>query len=169
MIHGHGHGPPWHTLLLIIASVMIAACAQPEPDSASLASVRTEVEDVVWTFHAADTAMNAESVVGLLWPDYEMLVDGQRLSFEEVAQGSREFMSGLRSFHTVWSDLEILPLSPDLAIASFIFRDSIVTADGQVIQSRGPTTLLWERRNGEWRMRFGDADHYPISPPSGAG
>lgn len=162
MIHGHGPAPQWRRWFLVIAFVVVAACARPEPDSVSLTSVRADVEAVVWAFHAADTAMDAESVVRLLWPDYEMLVDGQRLSFEEVAQGSREFMSSLRSFHTVWSDLEILPLSPDLAIASFVFRDSIVTADGRVIQSRGPTTLLWERRNGEWRMRFGDADHYPI-------
>ncbi len=27
-------------------------------------------------------------------------------------------------------------------------------------ESQGPTTFLWVRRNGEWRLRFGEADHY---------
>lgn len=169
MVRAHGHGFPSLTGLLVTALAWMAACAQPQSDPADLDTVRADVEALVWTFHAADTAMDAEAVIGMLWPDYEMLVDGQRLSFEDVAQGSREFMSSLRSFHTAWTDLEILPLSDDLAIASFVFRDSILTDDGQLIQSRGPTTLVWERRDGEWRMRFGDADHYPISPPSAAG
>lgn len=169
MMHGHPVGLPMRVALLLMAMAWAAACARPEQEPPDLASVRAEVEALVWTFHAADTARSAEAVIGLLWPDYEMLVDGQRLSFDDVAQGSREFMSSLRSFHTVWSDLEVLPLSTDLAIASFVFRDSILTADGQLIQSRGPTTLVWERRDGEWRMRFGDADHYPLSSPAGEG
>lgn len=169
MIQGRGQDPPCRTGLLLAAFALVAACAQPEPKPDGLASVRAEVEALVWTFHAADTAMDAEAVIGMLWPDFEMLVDGERLSFEQVAQGSREFMSSLRSFHTVWSDLEVLPLSPDLAITSFIFRDSLLTAEDQLLQSRGPTTLLWERRGGEWRIRYGDADHYQISLPSGAG
>jgi len=158
MIKGRGQALPCRTGLLIAAFALVAACAQPESKPDDLASVRADVEALVWTFHAADTAMDAEAVIGMLWPDFEMLVDGERLSFEQVAQGSREFMSSLRSFHTVWSDLEVLPLSPDLAITSFIFRDSILTAEGQLLQSRGPTTLLWERRGGEWRITTSDLD-----------
>jgi len=107
--------------------------------------------------------MDAASVVGLLWPDYEMLVDGERLDFGQVAEGSRTFMASLQESRVEWTDLRVVPLSTDLAVASFIFRDSVVTVSGEVIQSRGPTTLVWERRGTEWRMRFGDADHYPMS------
>lgn len=169
MIHGHGPGVAWRAVSLGTALGLAAACAQTDREPADLESVRADVEALVWSFHAADTARNAEAVIGLLWPDYEMLADGQRLSFEEVAEGSRQFMAGLRSFHTVWSELEVLPLSADLAISSFIFRDSILTADGHLIRSRGPTTFLWERRAGVWRIRFGDADHYPIPSPPDAG
>jgi len=143
------------------------ACAPSTPDREPLAAVRTAVEAKVWAFHAADTARDAETIVGMLWPDYEMLVDGQRVSFEAVPRGARQFMAGLRSFHTVWSDVKVVPLSEELAIASFIFRDSIVGADGGLTQSRGPTTFVWEKRRGEWRLRFGDADHYPVVPQGG--
>ena len=164
-----GYGVRCHIGSLVVASTLVTACGAPDPENIDLASVRDEIEALVWTFHAADTAMDAEAVIALLWPDYEMLVDGQRLSFDAVSEGSREYMASLESFNTIWTDLEIIPLSPDFAVSSFAFRDSIVTAAGDVIQSQGPTTLIWARRNAEWRIRFGDADQYPITPTQGAG
>lgn len=149
----------------IIAFGAFQACGVPEPATdhpGDLARVTAEVEAAVWAFHAADTARDAERVINLLWPDYEMLVDGQRLDHAQVAAGSRSFMPSLSLFHTVWTDLRIIPLSPDAAISSFHFRDSIVTRSGEVIESQGPTTFVWVRRGGEWRVRFGDADHYPV-------
>lgn len=151
---------PW-----IIAFATLQACGVPEPaadNPADRARVTSEVEAAVWAFHAADTARDAEGVINLLWPDYEMLVDGQRLDHAQVMAGSRSFLPSLDLFHTVWTDLRIIPLSRDAAISSFLFRDSIVTRAGEVIESQGPTTFLWVRRGGEWRLRFGDADHYPI-------
>lgn len=53
-------------------------------------------------------------------------------------------------------------LSESHAISSFVFRDSIVTSAGELLQSQGPTTLIWERREGVWKLLFGDADHYGI-------
>lgn len=158
------NGRRWLVAGLLSVAAFEVGCTHQDQTRPGLASVRDEIETRVWTFHAADTAMNAEAVIGLLWPDYEMLVDGQRIGFDEVAQGSREFMASLESFATTWTGLQITPLSRDIAISSFQFRDSIVTSSGEVLQSRGPTTLVWERRNGEWRVRFGDADHYPVTP-----
>jgi hypothetical protein len=143
---------------------------QPPPEEAplDLSGVKDVVTALVWAFHAADTARNAAAIIALLWPEYEMLVDGRRTNYAEVAAGSREFMAGLERFHTTWTDLRVIPLSPDLAISSFLFEDSIVASSGPVTRSRGPTTLLWERRNGQWRIRFGDADHYPLAPGTDA-
>ena len=154
---------------IVVAGMLWAGCANA-PDVAeesrtdALSRVSEEVEAAVQLFHRADTAMDAEAVIGLLWPDYTMLVDGVRVSYEDVARGSREFMASLDLFHTEWTDLQIRPLGPDAAIASFQFRDSIVTAAGDIIRSRGPTILVWQRREGQWRLVFGDADHYPIDP-----
>ena len=134
------------------------------PGAADLASVAAEVEAAVWAFHAADTARDAEAVIGLLWPEYDMLVDGVRVGYDEVVEGSRSFMPSLELFHTDWTDLRITPLGADAAVASFQFRDSIVTKTGELIRSQGPTTFVWQRRNGEWRLLHGDSDHYPIDP-----
>lgn len=123
-----------------------------------------EVEAAVWAFHAADTARNAEGVSDLLWPEFTMLADGARLSFAQVTTGSREFMGSLELFHTEWTDVEVILMGDDAALSSFVFRDSIITIAGELIQTCGPTTLVWQRRGGEWKVLFADADHYPIQP-----
>lgn len=106
--------------------------------------------------------MDAEAVVGLLWPEYGMLVDGTRIGYDEVVLGAREFMPSLALFHTEWTDVRITPLGPNAAVASFQFRDSIITMAGEMIRSRGPTTFVWQRRAAEWRLLYGDSDHYPV-------
>ena len=159
-----------HTLLAhytLLAAGLAAACT-PVPDqvptSADQSRVADEVRAAVWAFHAADTARDAEAVIGLLWPDYSMLVDGARLGYDQVVAGSRDFLTSIALFHTQWSDLQVTPLSQDAAVASFQFRDSIITKAGQLIRHRGTTTFVWQRRDGEWRLLFADADHHPVAP-----
>jgi hypothetical protein len=159
--------PPW--ALCSIACLTWAGCSAPSKELAEEsppdeATVIAEVEAAVWAFHAADTALDAEGVIDLLWPEYTMLADGTRLSYEDVVTGSRSYMASLELFHTVWTDLEITPIGPDAALSSFQFRDSIITVAGELIRNQGPTSFVWERRNGEWRVVYGDADHYPIDP-----
>lgn len=153
-----------------VIGVSAAACGEPSTQTgqatppADLANVTAEVEAALWRFHAADTAKNAEGVINLLWPDYTMLVDGARLGYADVVAGSRAFMATLVLFHTEWTDVQIIPLSPNAAVTSFQFADSIVTLAGVLTQSRGPNTFVWQKRDGEWRVLFADADHYPAEP-----
>ena len=119
-----------------------------------------DVEKAVWDFHAADTSRNAANVIDLLWPEYTMLVDGNRVNFQDVANGSIQFMQQLELFQTEWSDLDIIPLSSEIVISSFKFRDSIITKKGEVIETHGPTTMIWQKRAGIWKAIYGDSDHY---------
>lgn len=145
--------------LVFVAVVSGLACRGSSGDPAR---VRAEVEAAVWAFHAADTARDAEAVVALLWPDYTMLADGNRLTYAEPAEGSRTFMASLVLFHTEWTDLQVVPLGPDAAVASFAFRDSLITNAGELIRNRGTTTFVYQRRNGQWRVLFADPNHRPI-------
>lgn len=157
---------------LAVVGIWIAlapvGCGDAGPGRAPIvfdsAAVASEVEAAVWAFHAADTARDAQGVLALLWPDYEMLVDGGHSTYADIAATSPDFMASLETFHTEWTDVEVIPISRDAALSHFTFRDSIVTESGEVTRARGPTTFLWERRGGEWRVRFGDADHYPVEP-----
>lgn len=158
----------WILLVCMALGLSSLACDGTDNDtSEDLQDPRLvvqQVESVVWAFHAADTARNAEGVIDLLWPEFTMLVDGRRLTYPEVVEGSREFMATLESFHTEWSDLEIVPVGNDAAVSSFVFRDSIVTRAGEVDRAHGPTTFVWQKRAGEWRVLFTDADHYRDGP-----
>ena len=158
----------WILLVCVALGLSSVACEGTDYDtSEDLQDPRLVVEQVeaaVWAFHAADTARNAEGVIELLWPEFTMLVDGRRLTYPEVAAGSREFMATLESFHTEWSELEIVPLGSDAAISSFVFRDSIVSRAGEVDRAHGPTTFVWQKRAGEWKVLFADADHYREGP-----
>ncbi|MEM8484428.1 MAG: nuclear transport factor 2 family protein [Bacteroidota bacterium] len=121
-----------------------------------------EVQAALDAFHTADTSMHAQGVIDLLWPEYTMFADGARVGYEDVVDGSKAFMGSLTFFQTTWSDIQIIPLAPDLAISSFVFRDSILKQDGTLLQSKGPNSFVWQKRAGEWRVLYGDADHYPI-------
>ena len=153
------------TIGLILTSLTILSCGNKSenPDLPGYeATVIQEVENAVWAFHSADTARNATAVVNLMWPECNMLIDGKRMAYEDLAAGSRAFMPSLDVFDTEWTDLQVIPISSTSAISSFLFRDSIVTKEGAVIQSKGPNTFLWQKRGDEWRVLYGDADHYPI-------
>ena len=56
-----------------------------------------------------------------------MFVDGDRMEYAEMAAGTNDFLGNLELFDTEWTDLRIIPLDKDHAVASFLFRDSIVT------------------------------------------
>jgi len=150
---------------LLLCVLLVSSCQKlsnvSEVDSRDLSYVINEIETVVWALHTADTSMNAEGVIDLLWPEASMLIDGNRMSYEEISDGSRQFMKGLTLFHTEWNDLQIIPVTENAAISSFIFIDSIVNNQGSITQAQGPNTFMWIKRKDEWKIIFGDADHYP--------
>ncbi|MEM1322446.1 MAG: nuclear transport factor 2 family protein [Bacteroidota bacterium] len=151
--------------LIIIACIallsLITSCQKrvdnPKNDVAELIK---QVEQRVHEFHKADTSLNAEGVVDLLWPEFTMLVDGNRIAYQDVKTGTKAYMASLNTFHTEWKDLKIIPVGNRCAISSFIFSDSIVSKDGTVTKSNGPNTFVWEKRDDEWKVIYGDADHY---------
>lgn len=156
-------------LILPLVGASLTSCTESgnepqQPAAPDLVSVTAEVEARVWSFHAADTALDADALVDHFWPDFYMLVDGKRADYEDMVVGSHDILGNLDLFATEWSDLRITPLDSDHAIASFVFRDSIITNDGKLIETQGPTTLIWERRSGSWGIVYADADHYPIDP-----
>ena len=151
---------------VIIPLTVFFSCQKFSPDTSSdsidTEQVIMEVESAVWAFHSADTSRNEDQVIGLIWPECSMFIDGHRISYEQMTSGSKQFMSSLTLFYTDWNDLQIIPISSDAAISSFIFRDSIINSSGVLTQHRGPNTFLWQKRNDEWRVLYGDADHYPV-------
>lgn len=149
-------------LLAVLLMVFTSCQEQASNEKVDSANIIEQVKSQVNAFHAADTSLNAQGVIDLLWPEFTILVDGNRIAYEDVKTGTKAFMATLESFHTEWDDLKIVPLGSHYAIASFIFTDSIIGKDGTITQSKGPNTFVWEKRNEEWKLIYADADHYPV-------
>ncbi len=135
---------------------------QTENPAIDAVALIKQVKDKVGEFHKADTTLNAKGILDLLWPEFTMLVDGNRITYQDVKASTKGYMASLETFHTEWDDLKIIPIGNHHAISSFIFTDSIVAKDGTITKNRGPNTFVWERRKEEWKVLYGDADHYPV-------
>lgn len=135
---------------------------------AERAAIISAVDSAVRAFRQADLDLDGEGVVDHLWPEFYMYGDGVRSEYPAVRDNILAFMTGLKSFDTEWSDVEVVPLGRDAALASFLFRDSIVTVEGALVRSQGPTTLIWQRRGAEWRLLYADADHYQVADADSA-
>ena len=148
------------TILLTAA----AACSSGNGtlSEADRTAIAAAVDSATRTFQAAERARDPERIIAHLAPDFSMYNDGVRSSYDPVVESIRTSMPTFRHFEPQWTDLVVRVLSPDAAIISFTFRDSIVTESGDMLRFTGPTTLVWERRGTDWLIVFADADHYPI-------
>ncbi len=150
-------------LTLGVCAALGSACAPtPELTDADRLVIAAAVDSATRSFQRAERARNAEQTVAHLAPDFYIYIDGVRTSYDDVAAMIRQSMPLLATFEPTWDDLEIKVLGRNAAVASFVFRDSIVTTTGDMTLTTGPTTLVWERRGQDWLIVYGDADHYPV-------
>ena len=140
---------------------MVAGCASARPlTQEERDEIGTAVDSATRSFQEAERARDAERIIAHLAPDFYIYVDGVRNSYAQSSEMIRQAMPTLHVFEPAWNDLEIRVLGRNAAVASFVFRDSMVTVDGDVTVTTGPTTLIWERRGDDWLVVYADADHY---------
>jgi ketosteroid isomerase-like protein len=150
----------------VAALALLAACGPGHRtvSDAERRDVAAAVDSATRAFEAAERARDAEGVVAHLAPEFYMYVDGVRAGYDSVVAGIRRGLPTYKHFEPGFDDVEVIVLGRDAAVASFTFHDSIVTASGETQRLRGPTTLVWVRRDGDWRIAYADADHYAPSP-----
>lgn len=152
--------------IIFVAALLIGACQQPAPEPGPTAAdhqlIAATVDSLTRVFEQAERDRNPERVLGLIAPDFYMYADGVRADYETIVAGIRD-ISTFQHFEPGWENLEVRVLGPEAALASFTFQDSIVTGSGEVLLASGATSLIWERRDGEWRVVYADADHYPVA------
>ena len=116
-------------------------------------------------FEEAERSRDPERLIAYLAFDFYMYTDGIRTSYDSVTASMRRTLGTMQHFEPGFAEVEVRVLGRDAALVSLTFRDSIITASGDLLQFQGPTTLIWERLEGQWRLVYADADHYPVSPP----
>jgi|GEM_PF-1875803 len=150
---------------LVLWSMAGAACAPAGGafDEAAREAIEASVDSATRGFHAAELAGDAERTIAYLAPDFYMYNNGVRSDYDSVVAGIRSSFGTLTHFESEWREVAIRALGPDAALVSLVFRDSLVPATGRPMRYTGPTTLIWERSAGAWRIVFADADHYPVT------
>lgn len=142
------------------------ACKEESPlpplTDAERETIAASVDSATRAFEAAERARDPEAVIAHLAPEFYMYGDGVRMEYADVVEGIRSTIGTLRHFEPGWEDLEVIVLGRNGAVATFTFHDSIVEGSGEILQARGPTTLVWERRGDRWWITYADADHYPV-------
>ena len=150
-------------LPLLLASSWWLACESGPPSLSETeqSQIEQEVRAALDAFADSERRLDAESAVSFLGPEFYMYADGTRIDGETVEAQIRATLPTLQRFDTTWSDIEVTVLGPELALVSLIFRDAITDAEGSTTRQKGPTTFVWRRLEGEWRILYVDADHYP--------
>ncbi len=152
-------------LLFCLTLVLACGRADRELSEVERLAISSAVDSATHSFEEAQRTQDAERTVAHLASDFYMYNDGSRSEYESVVAGIRETFGSLQHLEPGFADLDVKVLGPDAAVVSFTFRDSIATASGDLVQFRGATTLVWERRGRDWLITYADADHYAIEPP----
>jgi len=153
-------------LLPLLAACLAAPLACRAPAEADAARVEAQLREALAAFEAAQRRLDAEAVIAVLAPDFTMLQDGVRVGHDATVAQIRATLPSLRALHTRFDDVEVHVLGPDTALTSMRFDDVVTDADGSTVRTWGPSTMLWRRRDGRWRLVFADSDHYPGEPPA---
>jgi uncharacterized protein (TIGR02246 family) len=149
-------------ILALLAAAGIACSASGTMDDSVRSQIVQAVQQRVRSFEAAERALDAEGLIGHFspQPEFYMYNDGHRLSFDMMATGARGAFPTLRSIEGGFEDVEIMVLSPDAALATAKFQETITDRQGNRTVQHGATSWLWRLVDGEWRIAYGHVDHY---------
>jgi ketosteroid isomerase-like protein len=126
-------------------------------------SAAQAVEKRMRSFEAAERALDADKVLSHFAGSSRgyMYNDGQKLTFEAMMLEMRGSFRRLRSIDGGFQDIDIVVLATDAALANARFQSTITSVSGDETKQYGATTWLWRLIDGEWKITYGQIDHYP--------
>jgi ketosteroid isomerase-like protein len=152
-----------YAILSFALVALVASHARPRPTpheltDAARADVESAVSDFLTNYLAVIEGGDTEAIRGLYVEDdrFAWFTDGEKryASGDEVLAGLAS-MEGM-TFSTEASDVEVIPLTPDLAHARSAFQTKILQEGAVVFEFAGVTTWLIEAgKDGEWRVLSG--------------
>ncbi len=157
------------TLILtgLVPAVVASACSSAGDSltDAERLAIEASVDSATRAFEDAQRLLDPRLVVKHLSQDFYMYNDGVRADRDVTVRQIQQTLPSLRYIDPGFEDIEVMVLSPEGAVVSFTFHDSVVDGSGATMRFRGATTLVWERRGPDWLITYADADHYAGSLP----
>lgn len=126
-------------------------------------AIAVQVRAAMRTFEAAERDVDAERLIAHFAPvpDFHVYNDGCRLDYQTLTTNIRAGFPTLRGIEGGFEEIHIFVLAPDAALATASFREKATTITNASTRVRGAASWLWCRMDGEWRIVYGHADHYP--------
>ena len=134
-----------------------------EMDEQQRVEIVKAVEESMRAFEAAEHALDAERVIAHFagGADHYIYNDGQRLTHEALAVSVRVAFLTLQSMEGGFADVDVMVLAPDAALVAATFEETVTTRAGGRMEQRGVASWLWRHVGGDWRIVYGQVDHYP--------
>lgn len=153
---------PSLTCSLLLLTAVACSRGVAEMDESQRTRITQAIEQAMRSFEAAERALDAERLIGhfAAVPDFYLYNDGDRLTYEVVSAGVRGTFPTLRSIEGGFSDVHVMVLAADAALATARFQETVTDSTGTATRLHGAASWLWRQVNGEWRIVYGHVDHY---------
>lgn len=166
------YGEPMKTLALLPIAFLALFTSNPlhrpmphELTDSGRARIEKQVSEFLGSYLEAIESHDAETIRKLFVDDGRLawFTDGEkRYTSADQVIARLASMNGV-TLSTEGTDIEIVPLTPDLCHARTAFHTKVNQAGAVVYEFDGVTTWLLEMRNDEWRVLTGHTST-PKSP-----
>lgn len=153
------------TRFVCLLALVGAGCAEGRseltPEHAAV--IEREVDSAMRAFEAAERSLDVEGMISFFGdvPEFRMYMDTRRITYDALVAQLPAGFEEMAAVEGGFTDIEITALSPHLALASAPFRGTYTDTAGNVVRQRGVATWIWRQLRDDWRIIYGDVDHYP--------
>lgn len=142
------------TAVLLVGS-LIGGCTPTGSGGMSSAEERA-IADTLQTLteqvDAAFEALDPQPYLAYYSDDAHFYYDGSHLPAKEFEEVVRQEMAKYRKFSTTVMDPQVEVLGRDAGVVSFRYRGRAADTAGNSQKLTAAVTVVFERRNGEWRV-----------------
>ena len=133
-----------------------------EREAALADTLRSVLED----FNDTYLALEPDPYLDYFPEDFHFYVRGSHLTRMEYGESIREVMGGDRSWSADVGEVDVEVLGRDAGTASYTYRATIVDTAGAGEEVTGAVTVVFERRDGAWKVVQA---HESFAPPVATG
>jgi ketosteroid isomerase-like protein len=116
------------------------------------AALADTLRSVLQDFNDAFFALEPGPYLDYFPEDFHFYGRADYMTRTEYGEGIRELMGGDRDWSGDVRDVRVEVLGPDAGTASYTWRATVVDTAGNEEEHAGAVTVVFERREGEWRV-----------------
>lgn len=144
------------TLAAFAILLLVAACQAPPPEmsEAEIAEIEAEVTGVWEDFLQGHEELDCDKAGEALHPDLLAFpLDSRLLGQSEWLDACNHFLESVESLTGYWADANVRVLTPDLAVFTGYYGDTVYHIDGSVREWPGNCNriALMERTEEGWK------------------